>query len=99
MSGSLRQTRGGSVSRIRFKIAENPQLSILDRDDGEGLRNSDVYPRLRGLGVTARLARQSTREHGEEALSAKLDYVLGREDVHNAAAYLTRALVVSEQVS
>lgn len=94
----LRKT-GRAVSHIRFKIAENPQLSILDLDDGEGLRNSDVYPRLRGLGVTDRLARQWIKEHGEEALSAKLDYVLGREDVRNAAAYLTRALVDSEQVS
>ncbi|CUH60641.1 Protein involved in initiation of plasmid replication [Thalassobacter stenotrophicus] len=94
----LRKT-GRAVSRIRFKIAENPQLSILDRDDGEGLRNSDVYPRLRGLGVTARLARQWIKEHGEAVLSAKLDYVLGREGVRNAASYLARSLVGSEQVS
>ena len=52
----LRKT-GRAVSHIRFKIAENPPLSILDIDDSEGLRNSDVYPRLRELGVTDRLAR------------------------------------------
>ena len=94
----LRKT-GRAVSHIRFKIAENPQLSILDLDDSEGLRNSDVYPRLRGLGVTDRLARQWIKEHGEAVLSAKLDYVLGREGVRNAAAYLARSLVGSEQVS
>lgn len=32
-------------------------------------------------------------------MSAKLDYVLGRENVRNSAAYLIRALIDSEQVS
>ncbi len=41
---------GRTVTDIRFKIAENPQLSILDLDDGEGLRSSPVYARLIALG-------------------------------------------------
>ena len=31
-------------------------------------------------------------------MSAKLDFVLGREDVRNASTYLARALVDSEQI-
>ena len=73
----LRKT-GRGVSHIRFKIAKNPQLSIFDLDDSEGLRNSDVYPRLRGLGVTDRLARQWIKEHGEGACVTQLPIWLGR---------------------
>ncbi|WP_124084782.1 replication initiation protein [Pseudogemmobacter humi] len=66
---------GRVVTEIRFRIAENPQLSILDPDDGEGHRNTEVYARLRALGVSDRLARQWIAEHGEPHLRHKLDYV------------------------
>ncbi len=83
---------GRQVTDIRFRIAENPQLSILDLDDGEGLRKSEVYPRLRALGVSDRLARQWMAEHGEDAVKAKLDYVAGQGGVKNPVGYLTAAL-------
>ncbi|GIT93228.1 replication protein RepB [Jannaschia pagri] len=83
---------GRSVSHIRFTLKENPQLSILDLDDGTGLRKSAAYGRLRDLAVGDRLARQWLKEHGEAAVSAKLDYLGGRDDVRNPAAYLRRAL-------
>lgn len=83
---------GRAVTDIRFKIAENPQLAILDLDDGEGLRKSDVYARLRALGVSDRLARQWIAEHGEDHVRAKLDYVAGQGGVKNAVGYLTAAL-------
>lgn len=83
---------GRSVTDIRFLIAENPQLSILDFDDGEGLRNSEIYARLRALGVSDRLARQWMTEHGEALVREKLDYVAGQEGVRNAVGYLTRVL-------
>ncbi|MFT4150013.1 MAG: replication initiation protein [Paracoccaceae bacterium] len=83
---------GRQVTEIRFLIAENPQLSILDFDDGEGLRNSDVYARLRALGVSDRLARQWMTEHGEALVRQKLDYVAGQEGVRNAAGYLAKVL-------
>ena len=53
---------GRTVTEIRFKIAKNPQLSILDLDDGEGLRNEPVYLRLVAQGVSDRLARQWVKE-------------------------------------
>lgn len=83
---------GRSVTDIRFLISENPQLAILDIDDGEGLRNSDVYTRLRALGVSDRLARQWIREHGEGLLSERLNYVANQGDVRNPVGYLTRVL-------
>ncbi|SLN63022.1 Initiator Replication protein [Aquimixticola soesokkakensis] len=83
---------GRSVTDIRFKIAENPQLSILDLDDGEGLRASPVYGRLVALGVSDRLARQWVKEHGEDYVRGKLDYVAGQGGVKNAVGYLKAAL-------
>ncbi len=84
--------RGRAISDIRFKIKENPQLGILDLDDGEGTRNSPVYDRLMKLGVSDRLARQWVREHGEEYVAAKLDYVVGQGGVRNPVGYLRAAL-------
>jgi len=83
---------GRAVSDIRFRIAENPQLSILDLDDGTGLRNTDVYARLRALGISDRLARQWLSAHGETYVRQKLDYVAGQGGVKNAVGYLKAAL-------
>ncbi|MDQ7774951.1 MAG: replication initiation protein [Paracoccus aminovorans] len=84
--------QGRSVTEIRFRIAENPQLAILDIDDGEGARHGPVYARLRELGVSDRLARQWLGTHGEEQVLAKLDYVESRENVKSKVGYLTAAL-------
>ncbi|QPM92335.1 replication initiation protein [Pseudooceanicola algae] len=83
---------GRSVTDIRFRIAENPQLAILDLDDGAGLRNSEVYARIRALGVSDRLARQWIVEHGDGYVREKLDYIAGQGGVKNAVGYLTAAL-------
>ena len=83
---------GRAVTDIRFRIAENPQLAILDLDDGEGFRNAPVYARLRALGVSDRLARQWMGQHGETYVRQKLDYVSGQAGVANPVGYLTRAL-------
>lgn len=84
--------RGREVVEIRFHIAENPQLAILDLDDGEGLRSTPVYAKLRELGVSDRLARQWVSEHGADHVSEKLDYVAGQGGVQNPVRYLTAAL-------
>lgn len=84
--------RGRTVSEIRFLIRENPQLAILDIDDGPGLRHGPVYRRLRDLGVSDRLARQWLTTHGEEQVAAKLDYVGQRRNVRNMVGYLSAAL-------
>ena len=83
---------GRAVTEIRFRIAENPQLSILDIDDGEGHRSSDVYAQLRGLGASDRLARQWIREHGEPMVRERLADVAGQGGVRNVVGYLTRIL-------
>ncbi|KAA2311756.1 replication initiation protein [Puniceibacterium sp. HSS470] len=83
---------GRTVTDIRFRIAENPQLAILDLDDGEGLRSSPVYARIRALGISDRLARQWIVEHGEDYVREKLDYIAGQGGVKNAVGYLTAAL-------
>ena len=84
--------RGRVVSEIRFLIKENPQLAILDIDDGEGLRNGAVYRRLRDLGVSDRLAKQWLSQHGEEQVAAKMDFVAGQGGVKSPVGYLTAAL-------
>jgi hypothetical protein len=88
------QTRkmGRTITEIRFKIAKNPQLSILELDDGEGVRNDPVYMRLIVQGASDRLARQWINEHGAEHVAEKLAYVAARKDVQNQVSYLTAAL-------
>lgn len=83
---------GRQVREIRFLIKENPQLAILDLDDGEGIRNGRVYRRLRALGVSDRLARQWIAEHGEDYVARKIDYVAGQGGVRNPVSYLTAAI-------
>ena len=83
---------GRAVTHIRFKISENPQLAILDIDDGEGLRSLPVYAQLRGQGVSDRLARQWITEHGADVVAEKLNYLVSRDDVQNKTAYLRAAL-------
>ena len=87
--------QGRVVTEIRFRIRENPQLAILDMDDGEGLRHGAVYARLRGLGVSDRLARQWLSAHGEEQVLEKLDYVEARKNVKSKLGYLTAVLELS----
>lgn len=84
--------RGRAVTDIRFLIAENPQLAILDLDDGAGVRHGEVYGRLRELGVSDRLARQWLTSHGEAQVAAKLDYVGTRRNVKSMVGYLSAAL-------
>lgn len=83
---------GRAVTDIRFKIAENPQLAIMNIDDGAGVRSSPIYDRLRAQGVSDRLARQWIAEHGAAYVEEKLAYVAGREDVKNPARYLQAAI-------
>ncbi len=83
---------GRAVSHIRLRIKRNPQLSILDIDDGAGLRKGAVYARLRDLGISDRLARQWLTEHGEDYVSEKLDYVSRRNQVKSPVSYLRRAI-------
>ncbi|TMV08283.1 replication initiation protein [Arenibacterium halophilum] len=84
--------KGRVVTEIRFRIKENPQLAILDIDDGEGARHGPVYARLRDAGVSDRLARQWLSTHGEGQVAAKLDYVETREGVRSKVGYLSAAL-------
>jgi hypothetical protein len=83
---------GRQVTDIRFLIEENPQLAILDLDDGEGIRNGPVYRRLRELGVSDRLARQWIGEHGEAYVTRKVDYVAGQDGVRDPVRYLSAAI-------
>ncbi|MEP5151658.1 replication initiation protein [Planktotalea sp.] len=84
--------RGRAVTDIRFVIEPNPQLAILDLDDGTGLRRAPVYDRLRAMGVSDRLARQWITQHGEVVVAQKLAYVEGQDDVRSPVGYLTAAL-------
>jgi hypothetical protein len=84
--------RGRAVTDIRFLIKENPQLAILDLDDGAGVRRGEVYSRLAALGVSDRLARQWIAQHGEDHVAAKMTYVAGQQGVVNPVGYLRAAL-------
>jgi hypothetical protein len=83
---------GRSVTELRFLIRENPQLAMLDIDDGHATRSQPVYERLRAQGVSDRLARQWIAEHGAEAVAEKLDWVATKENVRSPVGYLRAAL-------
>ncbi|MEO9631861.1 MAG: replication initiation protein [Sulfitobacter sp.] len=83
---------GRQVSEIRFLIKENPQLAMLDIDDGEGLRQGPVYTALMEFGVSDRLARQWISEHGESYVSEKISYLKGRAGIDSPVGYLRAAL-------
>lgn len=70
--------QGRNVTHIRFTIDTNPQLAIMNIDDGAGVRNSPIYDQLRGLNVSDRLARQWIAQHGAEYVSEKIAYTLGQ---------------------
>ena len=83
---------GRTISHIRFKIRENPQLAIMNIDDGAGTRHSGVYQKLCDLGVSDRLAQQWIGVHGEEKVAEKLSYVGARKNIKNMVGYLSAAL-------
>lgn len=83
---------GRQVAELRFLIKENPQLAMLDIDDGVGVRQGAVYQRLLSVGVSDRLARQWIAEHGEDYVSEKLAYLGGRKGIESPVRYLTAAL-------
>ncbi|WP_425045984.1 replication initiation protein [Primorskyibacter sp. S87] len=83
---------GRQVAEVRFLIKENPQLAMLDIDDGEGVRQGAVYHRLTEVGVSDRLARQWIAEHGEDYVGEKLDYLQGKDGVESPVRYLSAAL-------
>lgn len=84
--------QGRAVSDIRFRIKRNPQLAILDLDDGEGLRKGTVYARLVELGLSDRLARQWLSEHGEDFIAEKLNLVETQDGVRSPVKYLAAAI-------
>lgn len=83
---------GRQVVELRFKIKENPQLGLLNIDDGEGIRQGLTYRRLIAVGVSDRLARQWIAQHGEAYVNEKLDYLAGREGIESPVRYLTAAI-------
>ncbi|KNG92242.1 replication initiation protein [Pseudaestuariivita atlantica] len=83
---------GRAVSHVRFRIRENPQLAMFDIDDGEGVRQGQVYKALVGQGVSDRLARQWIAEYGEDHVEGKLRLLDAAEDVRDPARYLSAAL-------
>jgi hypothetical protein len=86
------QRMGRAVTDIRFAIARNPQLAMMNIDDGDGVRTGAVYGRLREMGVSDRLTRHWIAQHGEAHLAETLDYVVGRAGVKSPARYLSAAL-------
>ncbi|WP_187429513.1 hypothetical protein ROLI_042260 [Roseobacter fucihabitans] len=84
--------RGRAITDIHFAIKPNPQLAILDLEDGAGQRRAPVYDGLRAMGVSDRLACQWMTEHGEDLIAGKLDYVALQADVKSPARYIAAAL-------
>ncbi|WP_299882928.1 replication initiation protein [uncultured Sulfitobacter sp.] len=84
--------QGRTVTEVRFKIKENAQLAMFDLDDAPGTRNSDIYAKLMGQGVSDRLARQWIAQHGEDYVATKLKLVAEQDGVEDPARYLNAAI-------
>ncbi len=84
--------QGRAVTEVRFKIKENAQLAMFDLDDAPGTRNSDIYAKLMGQGVSDRLARQWIAQHGEDYVATKLKLVAEQDGVEDPARYLNAAI-------
>ncbi len=84
--------QGRAVSAIRFLIKENPQLALMEIDDGGALRHTETYARLLKLGVSDRLARQWISEHGEDYVAAKIAFVVAQGGVKSPVRYLSAAI-------
>lgn len=76
------ERRGRGVARIRFLIEEaEPSLDSVPpetSDESASSAGRDLMARLRGLGVSERLARLWLAEHGEAYVAEKLEYVAER---------------------
>ena len=86
------QKKGRSVTDIRFRIKENPQMAMFQIDDGDGVRGLETYKDLRGQGVSDRLARQWIAEHGEDYVRQKLTLMAAQDRVKSSVGYLSAAL-------
>lgn len=86
------QKKGRSVTDIRFRIKENPQMAMFQIDDGDGVRGLKTYKDLRGQGVSDRLARQWIAEHGEDYVRQKLTLMAAQDRVKSSIGYLSAAL-------
>jgi hypothetical protein len=96
------ERRGRGVARIRFLIreAEPSPDSVPPPPEADADRaadaDRDLMARLRGLGVSERLARVWLAEHGEAYVAEKLDYVAersrGGKVRGSAVGYLSAAI-------
>ena len=87
--------KGRSVADVRFLIAPNAQMPLIDIDDDGALKGTTVYARLRSAGISHRLAESWIRAHGEDYVSAKLDLVDAKAKsgaVTSISGYLTSAI-------
>jgi len=66
--------QGRSISEIRFIIKPNQQLPLMDIDDDDVVKGTDVYKRLMDVGISHKLAQQWIVTHGEDKVREKLDY-------------------------
>ena len=87
--------KGRSVADIRFKIAANAQMPLIDIDDEGALKGSTTYARLKAAGISHRLAQSWIQTHGEDYVAAKLDLVdtnAKTGKVASIAGYLATAI-------
>ena len=66
---------GRSISRIKFKVKRNPQLTLLDIEEDSEISNLRAFKRLLDKGISPIGAKHWILENGEEYVTEKLDYV------------------------
>ena len=87
--------KGRSVADVRFLIAPNAQMPLIDMNDDGAIKGTTVYARLKAAGISHRLAESWIRAHGEAYVAAKLDMVDAKAksgSVTSISGYLTSAI-------
>ena len=88
--------KGRKVEAVRFLIRENPQMSLLEMTEDDEIKQTEAFKKLRGFGISDRLAYQWIYEHGEEYVVHKITYTEDQEKAGKitgkASGFLTKAV-------
>lgn len=80
------------VARIKFKVAENPQMQLLDHKEHSKIRATETFKRARELGLKDVEAIYWIENKGEQYLIETIAYVEAKKPKQNPTGYLVNAL-------
>lgn len=80
------------ISEIKFSVTENPQLGLLDYQEHNKIRKSDLYQQLLAYEISDAVAIYWIESKGERYVHEALDYTEAKKPEKNFAGYLADAV-------